>query len=108
MTKVVYNACYGGFGLSHDAILRYATLVNLPIVYNQGVYTCNGEYFSKRDIPRTDPHLIQVIEEMGRDVSSSFAELTIRELPTGTKYCIIEDDGKETVKTIDEFEWSVA
>jgi hypothetical protein len=26
MTKVAYNACYGGFSLSHKAIMRYAEL----------------------------------------------------------------------------------
>ncbi len=31
MTKVVYNACYGGFSLSHEAIMRYAELKGIKV-----------------------------------------------------------------------------
>jgi len=31
VAKIAYNACYGGFGLSHDAIMRYAALKGLTI-----------------------------------------------------------------------------
>lgn len=31
MAKIAYNACYGGFGLSHDAIMRYAELKGITI-----------------------------------------------------------------------------
>lgn len=31
MTKIVYNACYGGFSLSHKAIMRYAELKGIKL-----------------------------------------------------------------------------
>jgi hypothetical protein len=31
MTKVVINACHGGFGLSHEAILAYLDKCGLPV-----------------------------------------------------------------------------
>jgi len=31
MTKIVYNACYGGFGLSDEAILRYAEIKGVKL-----------------------------------------------------------------------------
>lgn len=31
MTKIAYNAQFGGFGLSHDAIMRYAELKGIKI-----------------------------------------------------------------------------
>jgi hypothetical protein len=31
MTKIVYNACYGGFGLSHEAIMRYAEIKGITL-----------------------------------------------------------------------------
>ena len=31
MTKIAYNACFGGFGLSHVAVMRYAELKGLKI-----------------------------------------------------------------------------
>jgi hypothetical protein len=31
MTKIVYNACHGGFGLSEAAILRYAEIKGIKL-----------------------------------------------------------------------------
>ena len=31
MTKIVYNACYGGFGLSHEAVELYAKLNGITL-----------------------------------------------------------------------------
>lgn len=31
MTKIVYNACHGGFGLSEAAVLRYAEIKGLTV-----------------------------------------------------------------------------
>ena len=31
MTKIVYNACYGGFSLSHAGLMRYAELKGLKL-----------------------------------------------------------------------------
>ena len=33
MTKIVYNACYGGFGLSHEAIMRYAEIKGITLYH---------------------------------------------------------------------------
>lgn len=110
MSKIAYNACYGGFSLSHAAIMRYAQLAGLQLTYDKknDVHLNGEDYFSSRDISRTDSHLIQVIEELGKAANSRSASLAIRELPAGTKYVIEKYDGNESVTTIDEFEWSVA
>ena len=99
MTKIVYNACYGGFGLSTQAIARYCQLKNIMDV---------PKYFDGCDISRTDPALIQVIEELGDDANASCAELRFHELASGTLYRIEEYDGNETVVTQDHYGWSVA
>ncbi len=31
MTKIVYNACHGGFSLSHEAIMRYAEIKGITL-----------------------------------------------------------------------------
>jgi hypothetical protein len=68
-----------------------------------------GEYFSSYDIrDRTDPVLVQVVEELGRAASGRFADLCIRELEPGTRYLLREYDGSEWIETEDEMEWSVA
>jgi len=119
MTKVVYNNCYGGFGLSHEATMRYGELANLNLVYVEGNHRWdsryykngiedNDHYFSARDIERDDPILVQVVEELGAAANGDFSRLAIAELEPGTQYRIDEYDGLESVMTIDDYEWSVA
>lgn len=41
--KVAYNACYGGFGLSHKATIKYGKLKGLDLyAYEQVEYKHNG------------------------------------------------------------------
>jgi hypothetical protein len=119
MTKIVYNTCFGGFGLSHEAIMRYGELANLNLLYVQGEHDCNNSYykygiqdddhyFSDRDISRTDLFLVQVVEELGDKANDSFSELAIREIEPGTKYRIDDYDGNEAVMTIDDYYWETA
>jgi hypothetical protein len=98
MTKIVYNACYGGFGLSPAAMNRYKEIKGLSS--DQDIY----DY----EIDRTDPVLIQVIEELGDKANDTFSKLRIIDLPEGTMYRIDEYDGREKVMTQDNYEWSIA
>lgn len=138
MTKIVYNACYGGFGLSHEAVMRYAELKGITLYqyveHNlYSYYLCppeeyekiraeeakgsvrehryaksNAMYFSPSDIPRNDPILVQVVEELGEAANGPHAKLVIEELAPGTLYRIDEYDGYESVATQDSYDWSVA
>ena len=100
MTKIVYNACYGGFSLSDEAISRYAKI--------KGITEEAGDELYDRDIERTDPVLVQVVEELGELADGACARLRIKELVSGTLYRIDEYDGYESVTTIDDYNWSVA
>ena len=97
MTKIVYNACYGGFGLSHEAKMRYCEIKGIT-----------EETIYDGDIERTDPVLVQVVEELEDKANGHCAELRIAELPAGTLYRIDEYDGVEQVCTQDDYAWSVA
>jgi hypothetical protein len=113
MTKIVYNDCYGGFGLSKKAIQRYCELSGLGAKFVEDEYSGywelpNGDYWYASDLSRDDPFLVQVVEELGEEAEGNAASLSIRELPADTKYRIDEYDGLETVMTIDEYKWSVA
>lgn len=131
MTKIVYNACYGGFGLSKEAVLRYAELKGIklyeyvePRWKNMGFYmwikvpqeeydkmTMDEQHevwFHDKDIDRADPILVQVVEELGEKASGRCARLEIQELPKGTMYRITEYDGFESVETRDAVDWNVA
>jgi hypothetical protein len=94
VTKIVYNACFGGFGLSQEAMDRYREL--------------GGTYQGRSDLDRADPLLVQVVEELGERVNTRFSDLRITDVPAGTKYRIDEYDGNESVMTVDDYEWSVA
>ena len=98
MTKIVYNACYGGFSLSEKAIKRYWELKGEPY----------PEDWWDRSIDRADPILVQVVEELGESANGDYAELKIRALVKGTLYRIDEYDGLEQVMTQNEYDWRVA
>ena len=92
MTKVVYNACYGGFGLSSEAIELYAQKTN-------------EKSFSHYDLQRADPILIEVVEELGEKANTRFSDLQIVDIPVGELYRIDEYDGLETVMMISDYNW---
>jgi hypothetical protein len=149
--KIVLNGCYGGFGLSYEAMVVYwhARCRDLYFYRDISVYDdyskvhkyerisladiqrsrntwigyiyCTtedqGEYLdhfpenvvSDRDIERTDPILISVVETMGSEAASGrFAKLYIEEIPNGTQYKIDEYDGIEELITKDDDDWQTA
>jgi hypothetical protein len=127
MRKVAINRCYGGFGLSKTAILRYGelkgiTIYHVPDKFCDSYYLCppeeyeavyaedcktpngpgrftasNALYFSVDDIPRDDPILIRVIEELGETANGPFAELKIVEIPESIEFEIDDYDGMESI-----------
>lgn len=138
MTKIVYNACYGGFSISDEAVERYAEIKGITLYadndkWGNNYYLCPVEdyndicfqeenspvsperyarssalYFSRRDIDRADPVLAQVVEELGDRANGDFAKLEIEEVPTGTLYRIDEYDGMENVILSGGYDWKVA
>jgi hypothetical protein len=116
-TKVAYNACFGGFGLSEQAVLRLADLKGMEIYVKKrdfgNSYYKDPSYDAESlvnfdSIERTDPDLIRVIEELGEEASGMFANLKIAEVQSGTLYKIDEYDGRESVMTVDDYYWSRA
>lgn len=109
MPKVVVNACYGGFGLSHEAIMRYSELagLNLKPIKNEGLLFVTNYYidgvrdddniWSDFDLERTDPYLVQVVEELGELANGQYANLRIADVPDGVDWYIDDYDGIETV-----------
>jgi hypothetical protein len=61
-----------------------------------------------RNLDRTDPILVQVVEELGQVAAGRHANLVIEELSKGTLYRIEEYDGYESIETADNVLWSVA
>jgi hypothetical protein len=61
-----------------------------------------------RDIPRDDPALVQVVEELGEKANGQCADLRIEDVPAGTLWRIDEYDGSERVMTQSDYEWKLA
>lgn len=118
MTKLVINTCYGGFGLSHEAILEYLKLKGKEVYcYKDGqvlhdlhdaldmylveYYTSeeptNSNYFSEYEIPRDDLDLITVVESLGSRSFGPYSELKIVEIPDDVEWEVNDYDGVEWV-----------
>lgn len=107
--KIVINTCYGGFGLSHEAVLRYAALKNMNFVveekdssfskyeyYVDQVSDANHWHEGKIS-DRSDPALVQVVEELGEAANGWAAELKVVDIPDDVQWYIEEYDGNEWV-----------
>lgn len=81
--KVVINKCYGGFGLSNEA-LNYMGL--------------DPETTDVYEIPRNDSRLVEAVETLGERANGSYAELKVVEIPDGIDYYIHNYDGMESIQ----------
>lgn len=113
MTKIVYNACYGGFELSDEAVEMYLTLKGFKFTKTPDRWGSNfsvegWEDFYYGDIERDDPVLVQVIETLGKKADGDCAKLRIEDIPAGTLYRITEYDGYESIETKEDLDWRMA
>lgn len=112
--KVAINRCFGGFGISDKAFEKLLdrkgiafekvepkekSLLNSTTYYAAGHVGDDEFYLSEYDMTsdRSDPDLIAVIEEMGKDSWSWAAEIAIVEVPDDAKWHIHEYDGLEHI-----------
>jgi hypothetical protein len=86
MIKVAINRCHGGFGLSDKAEALYKE--------RKGITNSDWWY---GDIPRDDPVLIQIIEELDEEANGMYAELDVVEIPDDVNWYVEEYDGLEWV-----------
>lgn len=101
--KIVINRCYGGFGLSEKATLRYAELVGLVLYKDEEDYfhtspdLTDESLFDPYEIPRNSPELVQTVEELQKEANDRFAELKVIEIPDDVEWDIEEYDGLEWI-----------
>ena len=129
--KILINTCFGGYNLSHEAMLRYAELKGIAVYPENtlgGLYTywlvpadkrvkqtnfyamsqkereASNALYAKQTLDnrgfRTDPTMIQVVEELGDKANGRCAELKIVEIPDGMAYTIEEYDGMEHIAEV--------
>jgi len=84
MIRIVINRCYGGFGLSEEALAMYKEISGKNVTWAY-------------DIERDDPYLVTVVEILGDKADTRFSDLKVVEIPDGTKWYVGEYDGMEWV-----------
>jgi hypothetical protein len=89
--KIVINACFGGFGLSDEAIAMYRE--------RKGITA--GERATYADeLARDDADLIAVVEALGADADTRYSELKVVEVPIWLRekgWSVEEYDGWEHI-----------
>jgi hypothetical protein len=120
--KVVINRCYGGFGLSHEAMMQYLDQKGIVVYpekhssfYMYWLTPPSGDKSDNRrdaisdnNIDRDDPILVQIVETLGKKSWGHCAELDIIDIDAGTPYRIEEYDGLERLITQSTYDWKVA
>lgn len=86
--KIVINACYGGFGLSKQAI-EYIWDKHHKVIDQYVGYDNPAD--------RSDPALVDAVETLGEKADGRFAELKVVEIPDDVQWQIDEYDGNEWV-----------
>ena len=111
MSMIVINKCYGGWGLSHEAVMAYAKLKGISLFTEdtEGPYRTyyrhpledglgdRADYFDPYNIPRDDPALLIVVGTLGKAANGPCAELKIVEIPDYVLWHIEDYDGMEHV-----------
>ena len=99
--KYVINSCYGGFGISGDAARRLVELGYQGVTIND---LDLGDLKNSYSLgTRSNPLLVQVVEELGGAASGLFADLKIVEAPDDVEVEIEEHDGYEQLRTKCEY-----
>ncbi len=91
--KILINTCFGGFRLSDECkqiyLRRLAAANETPLLE---LNPCRDD-----TVLRTDPVLIQLVQELGPRASSRNSRLEVIEIPDGVDWVIQEYDGIEWV-----------
>ena len=97
LTKVVYNACYGGFSISTAALERMQELGFT------GDTSVHEERVALYDCARHNPILVQAVAELGIKAGGRYADLKIAQV--SGPYRIEKYDGLEEVLEPDDYTW---
>ena len=84
--RIVINDCFGGYGLSEDALEEYKRMACIE-----------DPEFTDQDIDRDDTYLVRLVEEWGERAEDNFAQLKIVDIPADVDWIIQEYDGHEWI-----------
>jgi hypothetical protein len=96
--ELLYNGCYGGWGISTEAYNLY----NLKMLEKDSSfepldkqYKCSFE----NNIERHNPILVQIYHEIGKKMNDTYSKICVKTIPKKYEnyYIITEYDGIESV-----------
>jgi len=114
MKEIVINKCFGGFGLSHMAIMHWARLSGREIFWEdhgylryyfyqdvfRRTYDKDAASFFEVAIARDDAALVETVLWLGDRANGDCAELNVVEIPDDVEWEIVEYDGLEHVAEV--------
>jgi len=97
----MYNACYGGFTLSDQALREYCKVKGIQ---------CDDKrlYFVDCEVSRHDPDMVAIVRALGKAASGTCSDVRVCDIPKKFMdyYVIGEYDGYESVQ-IDYQRWKL-
>ena len=94
--KIVINRCFGGFNLSQAAQKLYFELQSSePGEWLERFDSYH--HWKPWDVERSDPNLVQVVEQLGAASWGRHSKLKVVEIPDDVSWYIHDYDGQETV-----------
>ncbi len=98
-----YRGVYRTASAESNSFITYAFDVSNPNDYDtedKKETLWREHYLTNRPEDRSDPKLIQVVEELGEEANGPCAELRIIEIPDGINWEVSEYDGMESVEEV--------
>lgn len=114
--KIVIFEAFGGWFLSHEAIMLYAKYRGIDLhwithhtgirlyatdeitIVGEEIQIHNGQWFNPlSDLARNDEILVRVVEELGEAANGDLAKLKIVEIPDGVEWELGIRNGKEII-----------
>ena len=108
MKKVVFNNCFGGFGVSMEAVRWMADRghVEANRLLKRDKEVIGGlDWYGNLQCERHDALLVMAVEELGEKANGQSAELCVHTLK-GDRYYIDEYDGSESIVEPHTINWT--
>ena len=93
--KIVFNKCYGGFGVSKEACQYMEDRGHQGAIEHLQQYQNQDKLITFYDVKREDSLLVEAVQTLGDKASASFARLVI--VDVDVNQLISEYDGNETL-----------
>ena len=115
--KVIYNRCFGGFGISKvcaEWMAERGRAGAIELLKHDREWQedendmYHGWHGGALNCDRHDPLLVEAVEVLGESAHGEVAELKVHVLKHGNRYKIEQYDGMEKVVEPEDIKWTYA